>query len=279
MIRMRPMTIADIPLGLRLKSQANWNQLEADWRRMLEMEPGGGFVAEYDGEPVGTVYTCLLGSVAWIAMVLVDERLRGKGLGTALMQQALEYLDARGVPTVRLDATPMGRPLYEKLGFVPEYTLARYAGTPMLTTDVAEVKPYLSKYREAVITLDSAVVDTDRQKLLTRLLAERPSAARVTFEDDQLVGYRTSRLGALATLLGPCIATTEAAGQRLLTDAFVHHMSERVYIDIPLPNHPATACAESAGLTIQRPLLRMYRGIPPVDQVENIWASSGPEMG
>jgi len=39
-------------------------------------------------------------------------------------------LDARGVPTIRLDATPLGRPVYTKLGFVDEYEVTRYGGTP-----------------------------------------------------------------------------------------------------------------------------------------------------
>src|SRR5258705_12655293 len=114
------MTVADIPVGMRLKDQAGWNQLEADWRRLLDLQPDGCFVAELGGSPVGTVTTCRFGPVAWIAMMLVDVRFRRCGIGRALMSHALEDLDAHGVCTVRLDATPLGRPLYETLGFVAE---------------------------------------------------------------------------------------------------------------------------------------------------------------
>src|SRR5262249_21010481 len=128
MIRIRRMTAADIPLGMRLKEQAGWNQTEADWRRFLTLEHKGCFVAEYKGEPVGTTTTCIFGKVAWIAMVLVDERVRGRGIGKALMEHALAYLDSTGVPSIRLDATPLGRPLYEKLGFRAQYELVRFVG-------------------------------------------------------------------------------------------------------------------------------------------------------
>src|SRR4051794_33231462 len=50
MIRIRHMTLADVPLGMRLKTAAGWNQVEADWLRMLALEPDGCFVAEWDGE-------------------------------------------------------------------------------------------------------------------------------------------------------------------------------------------------------------------------------------
>src|SRR5207248_4486348 len=94
----------------------------------LALEPDGCFVAEADGVGVGTAGACVFGPVAWIAMVLVDAERRNQGIGTALMEHTLAYLDGRGVRSVRLDATPLGQPIYEKLGFVAEYTLARFEG-------------------------------------------------------------------------------------------------------------------------------------------------------
>ena len=52
MIRVRPLAAADLPLGLRLSQAAGWNQTEADWRRFLDLQPDGCFVAELDGTPV-----------------------------------------------------------------------------------------------------------------------------------------------------------------------------------------------------------------------------------
>ncbi len=127
MIKIRRMTIDDLPLGLGLSRQAGWNQTELDWQRFISMEPEGCFVAELDGSSVGTTTTCVFGhQVAWIAMVLVDKNVRGRGIGTTLLKHVLDYLSARKIETVRLDATPAGRPIYEKLGFVPEYELARW---------------------------------------------------------------------------------------------------------------------------------------------------------
>src|SRR5947209_4090213 len=123
------MSESDLALGLQLSGRAGWNQVAADWRRLLELQPDGCFVAEWQGRPAGTAMTSVFGPVAWVAMVLVEESLRGRGIGKALMHRALEFLDTHGVRTVRLDATPLGRPLYERLGFVPQFTLARYEGT------------------------------------------------------------------------------------------------------------------------------------------------------
>lgn len=128
MLRIRGMTVADIPVGMRLKEQAGWNQVPADWSRLLDLEPDGSFVAELDGAAAGTVVTCQFGPVAWVAMMLVDESFRSHGIGRSLMEHALDHLDSHGVETIRLDASPQGRPLYESLNFVAEATLARYLG-------------------------------------------------------------------------------------------------------------------------------------------------------
>src|SRR5207302_533099 len=141
-------------------------------------------ISEWDGQAVGTTVTCVLGSVAWIAMVLVDPDWRGRGIGKALMSHALDLLDTWGVPSVRLDATALGKPLYEKLGFVVQYELARYEGVPLApspcplppeeeekTARVVE-KANLQDWPQ-LFQLDREVTRADRSKFLTRLFSER----------------------------------------------------------------------------------------------------------
>ena len=44
----------------------------------------------------------------------------------ALLERAVRHLDERRVPSVKLDATPQGRPLYERMGFETEYEIERW---------------------------------------------------------------------------------------------------------------------------------------------------------
>jgi GNAT superfamily N-acetyltransferase len=125
--RFRSMTIEDIPEAMQLKDSAGWNQTTADWARFLSASPEGCFVPEHEGRVVGTSTTILYeGRFAWIGMVIVDSQYRGQGIGTALLERAIRYLDSRNVPCMKLDATPQGKPLYEKLGFVSEYDIERW---------------------------------------------------------------------------------------------------------------------------------------------------------
>src|SRR6266853_292860 len=120
---------SDIPAALRLKELAQWNQTENDWLRLLRLEPSGCFCATMDGDVVATTTTTTYGhELAWIGMVLVDPKLRQLGIATKLMQVAIDYLSKAGVSTVKLDATPAGRLVYEKLGFKNESLIERWEG-------------------------------------------------------------------------------------------------------------------------------------------------------
>jgi predicted N-acetyltransferase YhbS len=276
MTHIRPLTAADLPLGLRLNRQAGWNQTEADWRRFLDLQPDGCFVAEHDGTPAGTTVTTLFGPVAWIAMVLVEEAVRGRGIGAALMHHALEFLDRRQVPTIRLDATPLGRPLYERLGFVEQFQLARYEGTlpsAEAGSDEAPAEPW-----ETLAALDEVVTGTDRRRLLFRLFAEHPEQVRSVQQDDRLAGFLTARPGRRAVQIGPCIAAP-SAGPLLFAEAWRRHAGQRVFLDVPVANAAATRLAEAQGLTVQRHLTRMVRGRAQCERLDWLWASSGPEKG
>ena len=309
MIRIRTMTIADLPLGLRLKNQAGWNQTEADWLRFLSLEPQGCFVAELDGVPVGTLTTCLLGGVAWIAMVLVDVKARRKGVGSKLLRYALDYLDGRKVGTIRLDATPAGRAVYEKWGFIPEYNVVRYEGIAPRGRDKTAVEEVSSDVFDtidatakspknvaktastlqnrgvkelltlaSIIEFDKRLTGTDRGRMLNRLFQEHPHNFRLISSGGKPHGYITIRPGSNAFQIGPCVAVPDA-GSALFSYAWGRCAGKPIFLDIPVDNTDAVKSAESGGLKVQRLFTRMYRGGKVPDSVQSIWASSGPEKG
>ena len=301
MMELRVMTEGDVWLGMRLKAQAGWNQTPADWRRFLQLQPDGCFVARWDGREVATVTTCIFGSIGWIAMVLVDHEYRHRGIGTRLVQHALQFLDQRCIPTARLDATALGRPIYERLGFVAEYELMRMEG---LATRVdrehplgsaSQVRPgagsdspslaagALSKsgveHLETLVRWDQQATGTLRERLLSRLLSEAASQSYLAGGPGDPGGYVISRYGSRAAHLGPAVAFSPSAGRALLDRAAADWAGQRISVDVPSDHREAARWAEDHGLTCQRSFTRMVRGRPVQDDPQLIWASSGPEKG
>lgn len=292
-MNIRTMTAADIPFAMRLKAQNNWNQLEADWRRQLDLEPSGCFVAEFQGTPVGTACACIFGDIAWINFVLVDQSQRGQGIGTMLMQHVVQYLDQRDVTCIRLDATPLGQPVYEKLAFAGEFKLDRFEGIFGIGADAVlhsfsgrrvggegagHVANLLIEDLPTVFAMDEAITRTPRAKLLQHLHGAAPDRMHKYVRDGQLEGYCLCRPGANAWQIGPVQGSAEAC-THLLLELTSRLAGERVYLDVPTDNKKAVEFVQTLSLKVQRSFLRMSRGRKVDENLELFWASSGPEKG
>lgn len=236
---LRPFTDADIPAGLGLCRAAGWNQLDRDWRVFLDHHPEGCVAAEAQGGVIGSVTTIRYQDVAWISMLLVDPDWRGRGVGRALLERALDVLlDAE---CVKLDATPDGRRLYVQYGFQDEMRLWRMEadGGGRLDVEIRQMPP------------------------------PHPALARAwQLPNGDWVG---ARAGHLATHIGPVIAESAANATRLVRHAMAN--GERFFLDAPEP----VAWAAPLGFTPRRELLRMWRG--KFQRSPAAYAVIGPEFG
>jgi GNAT superfamily N-acetyltransferase len=276
--RLRVMTARDIPAGMRLKEIAGWNQTRGDWERFLSASPQGCFVAETDGEVVGSAATISYeGRFAWIGMVLVDPATRGQGIGTKLLVKAIEYLDGYGIPSMKLDATPQGKPIYEKLGFVSEYEIERWqlprAPTPEVSIEADSVT-------QEMLDQDREVFGADRSTLLRSIALEHPAFVLQTLSQGKLTGYSFGRRGELADHLGPWVAQEETSARRMLDEFLLRARRERVFVD-GMKNSPwAMKILRERGFQYSRSLTRMYRGrndFPGRPELQG--AILGPEFG
>lgn len=59
------------------------------------------------------------GENAYIMNMYTSPAYRNRGIATHLLQQLVSDARALGISRITLDATPMGRPLYERFGFIP----------------------------------------------------------------------------------------------------------------------------------------------------------------
>lgn len=75
------------------------------------------FVATWNGNIVAQTLLLFGGGVAGIYNVGVVPQARGKGIGKAIVSAACLYAREQGYHYATLNANPMGRPIYEQLGF------------------------------------------------------------------------------------------------------------------------------------------------------------------
>jgi ribosomal protein S18 acetylase RimI-like enzyme len=82
-----------------------------------EDAPEEHFIGLVHGEPVATASLVTAGGAAGIYNVTIVEAARGRGIGAAITAAAVRHGAARGFTTATLQASVMGRPVYERLGF------------------------------------------------------------------------------------------------------------------------------------------------------------------
>ncbi len=277
----RNMTPSDIAGGLRLCRASGWNQLEQDWRVFLEWEPAACLVEERERKVVGTVAGLRYGHCfSWLSMLLVDPSERGVGIGTRLLQGGLNMLADN---CVRLDATPLGRPIYERSGFVDEYPVTRVSAK----VDAAEFAQFQSCVRrigeqdlEPVFSYDRAVFGADRSRLLIALLQLAPAYAWIAGKPGDVKGYCFGRPGFLYEQLGPVVAQDQEIAANLVSACLKSQAGKTVVLDVP-HFHPAwLSWLEGRGFSPARSFMRMRRGENSCPGLpDRMFAIAGPEFG
>ena len=211
-------------------------------------------VAEAGGELVGVAAGAVFGGSGWVGGVAVAPAHRRAGLGGALTGTIVEFLEGRGVATVLLHATALGRPVYERLGFVPEAAYLTLAGPTLHAAPLPPlVRPGRAADLEAVLALDLAATGEDRRRLLAALW---PGGGLVAGDDGRLVGYHLAspwRPG------GATVARDPATGLALL-DAVRAAPGEEVAVSVPAANPTAVELLEAAGFSERYRTIRMHRG-------------------
>ena len=156
-INVRPATAQDTVIVMSILTEAAWWQEQAGdpvWlegeltaeKIRAEVTAGLFFLAEFEGEPVGTVKFQLEDTLFWpdaptveaayVHRLAVRRSHAGKGVSVALMKWAAERVGELGRRLLRLDCDsnrPRLRAVYERFGFrhhsdrqVGRYFVARY---------------------------------------------------------------------------------------------------------------------------------------------------------
>ena len=219
---LRRLRLADAPRCHALTQAVGWGTSLADWERVLRWGGRGCFALEQDGHLIATTTTTSYGrDRAWIGMVITHPDHRGRGYARQLMQMALDYLAARGIRHILLDASEMGRPLYEKLGFKVMYGVEVWTGRASSYLG-PRARPLRAADLPAVIALDADVFGVARERILRRVVADLPHLAWVDDENGQITGFLLGTDDPDRITLGPWTARSPWSAEKLLQDRAEH---------------------------------------------------------
>ncbi|MGW5043327.1 GNAT family N-acetyltransferase [Streptomyces griseoluteus] len=259
----RRLTHRDLTACADLSEDRGWAREEHKWGLLLTAahgygidDPDGGLVAACVVTEYGSGQRAELGA---IGMVLVAERHSRKGVGRRLMRHVVAAMD--GTP-LTLHATPLGRPLYEEIGFKTvgraEMLMGHFAPAgpePSVPTRAATAEDLPS-----ILRLDAEAIGVDRTPLLVRLPAFADQV-RVAEEDGRIVGYTAAWPNMRTHVVGPLIARdTETA--KALVESLAARTDRPLRTDVDVRHEELLVWAKERGLTPVMSNVVMMLGAP-----------------
>ena len=263
---LRPMTAADLEAAHALSLRVHWPHRLADWQ--FNFDFGSGLVAERDGELVATAQSWRWGAQhATIGLVIVDPRCQGRRIGFRLMETLLAELDDR---SVLLHATPEGRGLYERLGFVRAGEVRQHQGTalpaPLVALDEGwRLRPADHNDTEPLAALDAQARGMPRTAMVTVLLSHADTV--VLDHDGSARGFAMLRRFGRGLAIGPVVAPDADSAKALIAHLVGLSAGKFVRIDVDFDSG-LTEWLESLGLLrVDAPTV-MVRGAAPTSPAD-----------
>jgi hypothetical protein len=181
---------------------------------------------------------------------------------------------------IKLDATPAGQPVYEKIGFLPEWSITRLINLNYMPKSIlsSTAMPLLPEDLPEVIVFDRQVFGVDRGALLERLFREYPFLAFKMTLGSRITGYCLGRNGYKYQQIGPVVASSNDDAVALFTAAA--RPGQALVVDSIDAHNDFVTFLTANCFAPQRPLLRMYKGINDSPaQVPAYFAIPGGEYG
>ena len=245
---------------------------------MLALEPEGVFVAEDVGDIIGLVANVDYRAFGYVGMLGVLPAAQGKGIGRVLMNHSLKWFSERGVPTVLLDATAPGKPLYEKLGFTAqgEAQLWQYESGSSLPNAAPGVRLLRPEDIPLLAQLDLPLFGGERGRVLGHFARAHPKRGLVALDKK---GGLTGFLIARERVFGPWVAASVEAAEGLLETALALPLESPPKVIIPSENQAGIALLKEKGFRLQRTCDHMRLGSSIEQQRHKLYSQTSFALG
>lgn len=176
----------------RISADVGWNQPEEEIAEVIRRSGKFIYGAFRQDRLAGTaaVYPYPDGGFAFVNEVIVHHEFRRQGAAAQLLQKLIPLAEAE-YPVLRLYATDMGRPLYEKFDFKPYAVLSFLQVKPSspAADPSGPVTPFAETDLRAAAGLDRKNFGADRSELLSSLVKEARGDAWVLKKENRVAGF------------------------------------------------------------------------------------------
>ena len=280
-ISIRDLVDADLEMAdaiLKLAFRSSISRLYDLWL-YRQIQPDGWFVASQGKHLIGTVGATNYGAFAHVGLMAVHPDVQRQGVGFALMQFILARLEQQQVPKVLLDASEIGRPLYDKLGFVAydETFVFQRNSNFAIRERAPHIQTLSVRELDELVQWDTDVFGANRRRVFQVLLDVFPERALMQRDEEgRLMGY----VFAQKNRIGPWVMLQSCNAEELLRAALVLPYEETISVTVPAVNREAIELLQRYGFERVRTNRHMGRGVSgPPGQRQKIYAQTSLAVG
>ena len=250
-MQIQELTSADLEFISELQPP-DWRDITPNLRLMIQSDICFPIKVVENNRMIGIGVRIMHPEVAWLAMIIVHPEYRSKGIGKLITETLIEDAMSAGYERVYLVATPLGYPMYTKLGFQTEaeYSFTRNEEWHMESPVSSYIVPFSEEHTEDIFRLDRMASDEDRSERIKDYLND----SFVYLRDEKVHGFYLPSF-----FEGLIVASGEEAGIELMKLRLNSPAFGNVAI-LPMENLPARKFLGENGFNEFRTAQRMYLG-------------------
>jgi [ribosomal protein S18]-alanine N-acetyltransferase len=280
-LSIRAAGLHDVPEILELRRGVGWGAHE--WALRLAIEPDSArcFVVEdASGRLVGVGSGVGYPPLGFVGNMIVAEDHRRRGVGGAVLENVVTFLEQMGCTRIELFATEDGRPLYARYGFelIEPGSRARLTRAMAAATSDVAVGDAGADVLDELVAYDAVRFGGERRDLLDLMLNDDARPTLLATRRGAIVGFGWLR--ADDERIGPWISDDPEAAAAILAEAFRRFPDgAELTTNIPMSNSAGLAWLRAHGVEPDPWDGRMARGAAIPRRVESIYGNAVGALG
>lgn len=180
-------------------------------------DPGGFWVAEDEGEIVGSAFSWVCGELWFLAELFIAPRMQGSGVGRELLRLTLDHADRAGAKIralITFTFNTVSQGLYMRHGMFPRLPVYMFSLERKTLANIGSAPPLKFRQAEAsesdvaaLVALDTDALGVSRERHHKYLLNDQAMKGFLLYDGDACVGYAYV---ALTGHVGPLAVTSRA---------------------------------------------------------------------
>ena len=271
-----PAALHEMDFLLTLAKAEAWNPGLSDALPFHSTDPNGFFIGKLDGKMIGCISAVAYNEdYGFMGLYIMLPEYRGLGYGLKLWQHAVNYLGKRNIG---LDGVVAQQNNYRKSGFELYYNNIRFSGKGKgkFSEELQNINdiPF-----QTLIDFDTPIFGIDRTRFLQPWIKMPNAFGLAKSINGKLTGYGLIRQCQNGYKIGPLFAQNSLIAEEIFLSLMAKSDRAEIFLDVVQKNDEAVKLAQKYHFQKVFETARMYKGVPPKQQLSQIFGITTFELG